>query len=355
VKALVLAGGAGTRLRPLSHSTPKQLIPVAAKPVLFHALEALRAAGVTEAGIIVSAPGTQIRAAVGDGSRFGLKVTYLPQDRPRGLAHCVIIARDFLGDDDFVMYLGDNIFAGGITEQLREFRKIRPTAQLVVTKVSNPSQYGIAELDDTGRVTALQEKPAQPRGDLAVTGAYFFTPEIHEAVFAIEPSRRGELEITDAVQWLVTRGREVRADRFSGYWADTGTLEGLLECNQVLLDKITPDLRGAVDRLSRISGPVIVEEGAEVTRSMITGPAIIGAGSTIEDSRVGPYTSLGNDCHLWGAGVEYSILLDQASVRGVRTIQGSIIGRAGDVRQNQDGSIVHRLLVGDDSRIDVPA
>lgn len=357
MKALVLAGGAGTRLRPLSHSTPKQLVPVAGKPVLFHALEELRAIGVGEAAVIISegAPGEKIRTAVGDGSRFGLDITYLPQDAPRGLAHCVIIAREFLADDDFVMYLGDNIFEGGLAQPLREFTGTAPAAQLVVTKVADPSAYGVVELDAEGRVTALAEKPAHPRSDLAVTGAYFFTPAIHEAVRAIEPSARGELEITDAIQWLVTRGSDVRAGLFAGYWADTGTLASVLTCNAVLLGDVERHIGGDVDAASEINGAVVVEAGARVTRSVIDGPAVIGAGSVVEDSRVGAFTSIGGGCRLTHAGVENSILLDQASVLGVRTIQGSIIGKAGDVRRQENGSTMHRLLVGDDSRIDVPA
>jgi glucose-1-phosphate thymidylyltransferase len=355
VKALVLSGGKGTRLRPFSHSIPKQLVPVAGKPVLLHALAALREAGVTDAGIVVSAPGTAVRAVVGDGSCFGMSVTYLPQKTPLGLAHCVLIARDYLGDDDFVMYLGDNIFAGGITEYLEEFRAARPAAQLLVTKVEDPSQYGIAELDETGRVTQLQEKPGLPRSDLAITGLYCFTPDIHEATRAINPSWRGELEITDALQWLVGRGLPVHARIFPHYWADTGTLTDLLECNKVLLESIPPEVRGKVDERSRIWGPVIVEPGAVITESTIAGPAIIGAGSTIINSHVGPYTSLGENCRLRDASVEHSILLDQASVHGVRSIQSSIIGKAGDIRQARDGSAAHRLLVGDDSRIEMPA
>jgi glucose-1-phosphate thymidylyltransferase len=344
-------------LRPLSHSTPKQLVPVAGRPVLFHALAELRSLGVREVGVIISegTHGQQIRTAVGDGSRFDLEVTYLPQDAPRGLAHCVIIAREFLADDDFVMYLGDNIFAGGLAEPLRAFRADQPAAQLVVTKVADPSAYGVVELAADNRVTGLQEKPAKPRSDLAVTGAYFFTPAIHEAVRAIEPSARGELEITDAIQWLVSGGQDVRARQFAGYWADTGTLESVLTCNRVLLDDLTGAVRGSVDDASELTGPVVVEEGARVVRSRITGPVIIGADSVVEDSRVGRFTSIGSGCRLRDAGVEDSILLDQASVHGVGTLHGSIIGKAGDVRRREDGSTTHRLLVGDDSRIDVPA
>jgi glucose-1-phosphate thymidylyltransferase len=355
MKALVLAGGTGTRLRPFSHSTPKQLVAVANRPVLFHALDTLRTAGVTDVGVIVSAHSGEVRAAVGDGSRFGMNVTYLPQDEPRGLAHCVMIARDFLADDDFVMYLGDNIFADGIAEPLLEFRETRPDAQLLVTKVADPSQYGVVELDETGRVLALREKPAHPKSDLAVTGAYFFTPAIHEAVAGIEPSWRNEWEITDAIQWLVSNGRHVRARLLSGFWEDTGTLDGLLDCNKVLLERIQTDVRGSVDALTEIIGPVVVEEGARIERSVIVGPVVIGAGCTISDSRIGPFTSLASGCRLENAGVEYSILLDQASVVGVRSIAASIIGRAGGVRREPSGLPVHRLLIGDDSQIEVPA
>lgn len=355
MKALVLSGGSGTRLRPFSHSMPKQLVPVAGKPVLFHALEALREAGITETGVIVGAPGTAVRAAVGDGSRFDMSVTYIPQEAPKGLAHCVMVARDFLAEDDFVMYLGDTVYAGGVTAAVDAFREGRAAAQLVVTKVENPSQYGVVELDATGLVTAMEEKPTAPRSDLAVTGLYCFTPEIHEAVRAIRPSRRGELEITDALQWLILRGRPVRARTFSGYWADTGTLHDLLECNKVLLEEITPRNDGTVDTASRISGLVVIEAGAIVERSKITGPAVIGADSTIIDSEVGPYSSFGRGCRLRDAGVAHSILLDGASVQGVRPIRGSIIGRSGEVRQSQTPSAGHRLMVGDDSRIEVSA
>ncbi|RVX38756.1 glucose-1-phosphate thymidylyltransferase [Nonomuraea polychroma] len=355
MKALVLAGGAGTRLRPFSHSMPKQLVPIAGKPVLFHALDALRATGITEAGIIVSGTDAAIRASVGDGSRFDMTVTYLPQDRPRGLAHCVMIARDFLADDDFVMYLGDNIFAEGIAGPVGAFVRDRAAAQLVVTKVMDPSQYGVAELDATGRVTALEEKPAHPRTDLAVTGLYCFTPEIHEAVGRIEPSWRNEFEITDAVRWLVDQDRPVRAELLSGYWADTGTLADLLECNRVLLEGITGAVHGTVDSRSRISGPVVIEAGTTIEGSTITGPAIIGAGCAIVDSHVGPFTSLGTRCTLTAAGVEHSILMDDASVHGVRLQKGSIIGRAGKVSQGGSGAASHRLLIGDDSRVEVPA
>ncbi|WP_242911402.1 glucose-1-phosphate thymidylyltransferase [Actinomadura terrae] len=355
MKALVLAGGTGSRLRPFSHTTPKQLIPVANKPVLFHGLEALAAVGITEIGVIVNAGATAVRTAVGDGSAFGVDVTYVPQDEPRGLAHCVLIARDFLGDDDFVMYLGDNVFAEGVGEPVARFREGRPAAQLVLVKVADPTGYGVAELDSEGRVVGMEEKPARPRSDLAVTGAYVFSPLIHEAVRSIRPSRRGELEITDAVRWLVERKHDVRAQVCVGYWKDTGKVGDLLDCNRALLENVVPAVHGAVDAASRIGPSVLVEPGATVTGSRIDGPAIIGAGSTVRGSDVGPYTSIGAHCLVENAGIEDSILLDRSSVRGVRSVRGSLIGRNAGVRRGARGPRAHRLVVGDDSSVEVPA
>src|SRR5438045_2628646 len=232
LKGLVLSGGAGTRLRPITHTSAKQLVPVANKPVLFYGLEAIRDAGVTDVGIIVGDTAAEIEAAVGDGSGLGIRVTYIRQDAPLGLAHCVLIARDFLGDDEFVMYLGDNFIVGGITELVREFVSERPDAQILLTRVDNPSQFGVAELGPDGSVKTLVEKPKEPRSDLALVGVYMFGPSIHEAVNAIKPSARNELEITDAIQWLVDSGRTVRPHLVTGYWKDTGRLEDMLECNR---------------------------------------------------------------------------------------------------------------------------
>ncbi|AXK36913.1 glucose-1-phosphate thymidylyltransferase [Streptomyces armeniacus] len=355
MKALVLAGGTGSRLRPFSHSTPKQLVPVANKPVLFHGLEAIRAAGITDVGIIVNSASAAIRTAVGDGSALGVDVTYLPQDEPRGLAHCVMIARDYLGDDDFLMYLGDNVFADGITEPVAQFQAERPAAQLAVVKVADPSEYGVAELDPSGRVVALEEKPARPRSNYAVTGAYFFSPQIHEAVQGIRPSWRNELEITDALQWLVDQEQEVRAYVCTGYWKDTGNVTDLLDCNRALLEKTTSGVRGSVDPLSQIGASVVVEAGATVTASRIDGPAVIGSGTSIKNSYIGPYTAIGSGCRVENSAVEDSILLDRASIQGVRSINGSLIGRECDVSQARQELRVHRLIMGDDSHVEVPA
>lgn len=355
MKALVLAGGTGSRLRPFSHSTPKQLVPVANKPVLLHGLESLRDAGITEIGVIHNAGHTAIPAAIGDGASLGVRVTYIPQDEPRGLAHCVLIARDFLGDDDFLMYLGDNVFADGLGAPVAQFRDESPDAQLVLVKVADPTEYGVAEIAADGRVLGLQEKPSEPRSNLAVTGAYFFTPAIHEAVRAIAPSWRNELEITDAVQWLVERDLNVRGHVCAGYWKDTGNVSDLLDCNRALLEKLRPGVRGRLDPLTQIGASVVVEAGATVIASRIDGPAIIGGGTAIVNSYIGPYTAVGSGCLVENAGVEDSILLDRSSVHGLRTVKGSLIGREAAVSLARHELRVHRLIVGDDSRLEVPA
>ena len=367
MKALVLSGGSGTRLRPFSYSMPKQLIPIANKPVLEHVLTAIRDLGVIDVGIVV---GNQLRAisgALGDGSDLGVRITYIPQDEPLGLAHCVAIARDFLGDDDFVMYLGDNMLPDGVADVAAEFRARRPAAQVVVHKVPDPQAFGVAEVAVDGSVLRLVEKPARPRSDLALVGVYFFTPAIHEAVAAIAPSARGELEITDAIQWLVARGETVRASEYSGYWKDTGQVEDVLDCNRELLRSLTRSVAADVDEASEITGPVVVESGARVVRSRIEGPAIIGAGTPVEDSHVGPHTSVRSDCLLRDTRLDDSIVLDGASLVRVRGLYGSVIGRSAAIATvpapetalaestANTATSRHRLVVGDHTRVEVAA
>ncbi|QKW08022.1 glucose-1-phosphate thymidylyltransferase [Streptomyces sp. NA04227] len=355
MKALVLAGGSGTRLRPLTHTSAKQLVPVANKPVLYYGLESLAAAGITEVGVIVGATGAEIRAAVGDGSRFGLSVTYIPQEAPLGLAHAVLIARDFLGEDDFVMFLGDNFIVGGITEVTEAFRTGRPDSQILVTKVPDPSAFGVVELDEDGRVRALEEKPRFPKSDLALVGVFFFTPVVHRAVRAIEPSPRGELEITDALQWLVDEGHEVRSQPVTGYWKDTGNANDMLDVNRTVLDTLAPRVEGLVDTESELTGNVVVEPGARIVGSRIVGPAIIGAGATVVGSRIGPYTSIAADCRIEDSDVEYSIVLQGARVCGVRPVHSSLIGREATVGPAATAPGAHRLIVGDHSRVQICA
>ncbi|MGW6055046.1 glucose-1-phosphate thymidylyltransferase [Streptomyces sp. NPDC055189] len=355
MKALVLSGGSGTRLRPFSHSMPKQLIPIANKPVLEHVLENIRELGITDIGVVVGDRGAEIAAGVGDGSRLGVRLTYLQQDRPRGLAHTVVVAREFLGEEDFVMYLGDNMLPEGVRSMAEDFEAERPDAQIVVHRVADPRAFGVAELGPEGEVLRLVEKPAEPKSDLALVGVYFFTPAIHRAVAAIEPSKRGELEITDAIQWLVADGARVRASEYEGYWKDTGEVDDVLECNSYLLQRLKPSVRGEVDAESVLTGSVVVEDGARVERSRIEGPAIVAAGSLVEDSDIGPDTTIGRDCLVRGALLESTIALEGASLVDVRGMHGSIIGRGASVGPADGGSDQHRMVVGDHTRVEFVA
>ncbi|MCS0639605.1 glucose-1-phosphate thymidylyltransferase [Streptomyces sp. LP05-1] len=355
MKALVLSGGSGTRMRPFTYSMPKQLMPIANRPVLEHVLENIRELGVSEVGVVVGDREPEIAAVLGDGSRLGLELTYIRQEQPLGLAHCVKIARDFLGEDDFVMYLGDNMLPTGVREIAEEFAARRPTAQVVVQRVADPRAFGVAEVAPDGRVTRLVEKPERPNSDLALTGVYFFTAAVHQAIDRITPSARGELEITDALQWLVSYGATVLAREYTGYWKDTGRVEDVLDCNRELLARVEGAVAGLVDADSDLTGAVVVEPGARVVRSRIVGPAIVGAGSRVVDSRVGPYTSIGRDCRLLDTAVEDSIVLDGASVSRVPALRGSLIGRSAAVTSADAGSAHNRLVVGDHTQVEVAA
>ncbi|HVM40624.1 MAG TPA: glucose-1-phosphate thymidylyltransferase [Acidimicrobiia bacterium] len=355
MKALVLSGGAGTRLRPITHTSAKQLVPLANKPILFYGLEAIAACGITEVGIVVGDTHADIEAAVGDGSAFGLSVTYLHQDAPLGLAHAVRIARDFLGDDPFVMYLGDNFIVGGITEFVDQFRSDGPDALVLLTKVEHPEQFGVGVLTPNGELVRLVEKPKDPPSDLALVGVYLFEPAIHEAVAAIEPSWRGELEITDAIQWLLDQGRDVRAHVLNRPWIDTGKRQDLLEANRIVLEGISTETHGTVDGESRITGSVVVGDGAEVVRSVVRGPVVIGPGARIVDSYIGPYTSIGPHCAVTDAELEHSVVLEDARIESVRRIDESLIGRHAVVcKGGERGAKVYRFHLGDDSEVEVP-
>jgi glucose-1-phosphate thymidylyltransferase len=351
MKALVLTGGRGTRLRPLTHTSAKQLVPVANRPVLFYGLDAIREAGISEVGMVIGDTGDEVRAAVGDGSRFGLHVTYIPQEAPLGLAHCVLIARDFLGDDDFVMYLGDNLLVSGIKDLLEVFQSGGYAAQLLLSRVAEPQFYGVAELDRDGAIFSLQEKPELPRSDLAIVGVYAFSPAVHEAVRMITPSARGELEITDAVQWLIDRGHRVHSHIVTGYWKDTGRLQDILECNRILLEEIEPCVEGVVAGSSEIGGRVVVHPDAVIEDSVLRGPIIIGAGTKVLRSYVGPFTSVAEDCVIEDAEIEFSIVLGGSTVQGVPRIEYSLIGRGVEVTRAMHVPNAHRLMVGDHSKV----
>jgi glucose-1-phosphate thymidylyltransferase len=353
VKALVLAGGSGSRLRPITHTSAKQLLPVANKPILFYGLEALRDAGITETGMVVGETAQAIKAAVGDGNSFGMDVTYIQQEAPLGLAHAVLIAREYLGDDDFVMYLGDNFIVGGITALVEEFRLSRPDAQIMLTPVPDARQFGVAELSDAGGVIRLTEKPRQPRSNLALVGVYLFTSAVHVAVRQLEPSWRGELEITEAIQWLIDHGRKVASTTITGYWKDTGNVADMLEVNRMVLEGIEPRVDGTLDHATELIGRVVIESGARVSGSRIVGPVIIGAGAEIAGSYLGPFTSVAPGCVIAGSEIEYSIVLRGASIRGVRRIEASLIGQDAAVTPAPEVRRAHRLVLGDHSKVQI--
>jgi glucose-1-phosphate thymidylyltransferase len=353
VKALVLAGGAGTRLRPITYTSAKQLVPVANKPVLFYGLEAIADVGITDVGLVVGDTAAEIRQAVGDGCQFGIRATYIPQHAPLGLAHAVQVAADYLGDDDFVMYLGDNFIVGGIAGLVDAFRAARPAAQIMLTRVPNPHEFGVAELDADGQVVGLEEKPEQPKSDLALVGVYMFTAAVHEAISHLKPSWRGELEITEAIQWLIDSGQRVDSSLITGYWKDTGNVADMLEVNRMVLETAEPAVRGEVDDASELIGRVVVEEGASVSGSRIVGPAIIGAGSQVCGCYIGPFTSVGPGCTLRDSEIEYSIVLTGASICGVRRIEASLIGRAAEITPAPHVPKAHRLVLGDHSKVQI--
>ncbi|MER5910881.1 glucose-1-phosphate thymidylyltransferase [Streptomyces sp. NPDC001982] len=353
MKALVLSGGAGTRLRPITHTSAKQLVPVANKPVLFYGLESIAAAGITDVGMIVGDTAAEIEEAIGDGSKFGLEVTYIPQERPLGLAHAVLIARDFLGDDDFVMYLGDNFIVGGISDLVEEFRTTRPDAQILLTRVPDPRSFGVAELGPSGQVVGLEEKPEHPKSDLALVGVYLFTPAVHEAVRAIKPSWRGELEITHALQYLIDERADVRSTVIRGYWKDTGNVGDMLEVNRTVLEGMERRIDGEVDEASQTLGRVVIEEGARITNSRIVGPVVIGAGTVVSDSYVGPFTSVAENCRITESELEFSIVLRDSSIDGVGRIESSLIGRHVEVTPAPGVPSAHRLVLGDHSKVQI--
>ncbi len=351
LKGLVLSGGAGTRLRPITHTSAKQLVPVANKPVLFYGLEALRDAGIREVGIIVGDTREEIEAAVGDGSELGLDITIIPQSAPLGLAHAVLTAEDFLGDSSFVMYLGDNLLRDGISALVDEFRANEPDAMILVTPVDEPEHYGVAELAD-GHVVRLVEKPKEPKSNLALVGVYMFTPAILDSAKAIKPSWRNELEITDAIQHMVDRGLRVEPHEVTGWWKDTGQVGDMLEANRLILDVQETRIDGEVDEESTVEGRVVIEKGARVIRSTVRGPAAIGAGTVLEDAYIGPYSAVSHDCTVVRAEIEHSILLEGSTVTDLDArIESSLIGRGVTIGRSDEKPRAYRFVLGDSSTI----
>jgi glucose-1-phosphate thymidylyltransferase len=352
VKGLILSGGKGTRLRPITHTSAKQLVPVANKPILFYGLEAMRDAGIRDVGIVVGDTAAEVEAAVGDGETWDLAVTYIPQAQPLGLAHAVIVSREYLDDDDFVMYLGDNLLLEGLRGFVDGFQRHRPNAQIFLAAVPQPERFGVAVLEGD-RVVRLVEKPKERISDLALVGVYLFDASIHEAVASVEPSWRGELEITDSIQHLIDSGRTVRAEMVNGWWKDTGHLEDLLVAYRMMLSLLEPTVDGEVDDASSLIGPVAVEQGAKVSRSVIRGPAVIGADTVVEDSLVGPNASISFESRIENSQIEDSIVMERCRISDVRAMAQSLLGKDVEVRRGQDGAAMYRLMLGDQSQVQV--
>lgn len=355
MKGLIISGGKGSRLRPFTYTGAKQLVPVANKPVLFYGVEQLVAAGITEIGVVIGDTGAQVREALGDGARFGARFTFLPQAQPLGIAHTLVVARDFLGDAPFVMFLGDNFLRGGIAHLVERFVREAPAAQVQLVRVPRPEEFGVAVLGPDGRLARLVEKPAVPPSDLVIIGIYMFQPQVHAVVAGLRPSARGEYEITEAIQGLIDRGERVDACPVEDHWIDTGRMGDILAANRLVLELLEPAVHGAVDARSRLVGRVVIEPGASVRASVIEGPAIIGSGTVLEHCYIGPFTSIAQDCVIRDAELAGSVVLERTQIEGVpQRIEGSLIGR--DVRLSGAAQRprAYRLVLGDHSEAALP-
>ncbi len=353
LKGLILSGGRGTRLRPLTYTRAKQLVPVANKPILFYGIESLRDAGITDIGIVVGDTKQEIMDAVGNGSAWGVKVTYIEQEEPLGLAHAVKISQPFLKENPFVMYLGDNLIFERLSHFVSDFIKTRANSVILLARVKNPQQFGVAELSD-GKVVRLVEKPKVPKSDLALVGVYLFDKNVFEAVEHIKPSWRNELEITDAIQYMMDAGNTVIPHIIKGWWKDTGKIEDILEANRMVLDTLEPKIEGTVDDSSIIEFKVRIEKGARIINSTIRGPAIIGENAQIIDSYIGPFTSVSRGTYIECAEIEHSIILDESSVQHIDTrITDSLIGRNVRINKSKLRPVALRFMVGDNSEVGI--
>jgi glucose-1-phosphate thymidylyltransferase len=355
MKALILAGGKGTRLKPITHTIPKQLLPVANKPILFYVLDQIREASIADIGMIISPEtGDTIKEAVGDGSQWGTTITYIPQNEPLGLAHAVKTAKDFLGDTHFLMFLGDNLIQGGVKEFVDQFNAHMPDSLILLKEVPDPRLFGVAELNEKGQAIKLIEKPKEPKTNLALVGVYLFTPEIHRAIEEIKPSWRGELEITDAIQKLLDKGKEVKSHILKGWWLDTGKKDDLLEANSIVLDSLVKrDIRVEVDSESKVTGRVEIKEGTTLEKSIIRGPVSIDGGCHIINSFVGPFTSVGSGTIIEDSSVEHSVILEQSRICGIQRLADSLIGTCVELKKADDKFKALRLFVGCDSTLEL--
>ena len=353
MKALIASGGRGTRLRPITHTQNKHLIPIANKPILYYAIEAAVDAGIKEIGIVHNADSMEVPDYVGNGSKWGVKITYIPQEKPGGLAQVVMLAEKFVNGDQFVFYLGDNMVVGGIKRYIEEFGKAKCNCWLTLSKVKDPERFGVPEIKNH-RIVGVVEKPRKPKSQFAVAGIYIYDKHIFDACKAIKPSKRGELEISDAHQYLIDKGFSIGYSEITGWWKDTGKPHDLLEANRLVLDNIETSIRGSVDARSSVLGKVIVEEGAKIIDCAVRGPVIIGKNCVIEESYIGPFTAVGNNTVIRKSEVEYSIILRDCKILnvGIR-IEGSILGNDVEVVQGAGKPRVHRFMIGDQSRIEV--
>jgi len=353
MKGLILAGGKGTRLRPITHSIAKQLVPIANKPVIEFGIEALCDADVRDIGIVVGDSASEIERALGDGSRWGARFTYIPQSAPLGLAHAVKTAQNFLEENKFIVYLGDNLIKGGVLEFVREFESCNADASILLSRVSNPSEFGVAYLEND-RVVRLEEKPKAPKSDYALVGVYLFTPCVFDAIDTLKPSFRGEYEITDAIQTLIDWGKEVRYHVVTGWWKDTGTVEAILEANRLILESKREKVDGEIIE-SKLEGIVVVEGGARIVRSSVRGPVVIGENAVIEESFIGPYSSIGKDVCISHSEIEYSIIMEGCCIENIATrLAGCLIGRGVRVARSDGKPKSLQLVLGDGSSVRLP-
>ncbi len=353
MKGLITAGGHGTRLRPITHTKNKHLIPIANRPMLAYAIDYMAEAGIEEIAIIVNAGDREIETVFGDGEASGVKLTYIEQDAPLGLAHVVKITEPFIGGESFLFYLGDNILVGGVKKFVEEFEGTHSNCHLVLSRVADPERFGVPEIDGN-KIVSIEEKPASPKSDFAVTGIYFYDSSIFEAVNNIEPSDRGELEISDAHQYLLDKGKSVSFSEITGWWKDTGKPSDLLEANRLVLDNITGSKNAKVEGKSIITGKVVTGEGTTIINSQVRGPAVIGNNVHVENAYIGPYTAISDECKIVGSEVEYSIIMSGSSLENVeRRIEGSLLGHDVELSQSQIRPRAHRIMVGDQGRVEV--
>lgn len=353
MKALITSGGKGTRLRPLTHTQNKHLIPIANKPILHYAIETVIDAGISEIGIVTNADSTEVQDAIGNGSYWGINISYIPQEAPLGLAHVVKISENFIGKDPFIFYLGDNMVVGGVKRFVDEFEHDHVNCFLTLSKVKDPERFGVPEIKKN-RIVSIEEKPKLPKSQYAVAGIYIYDHHIFEAVNNIKPSQRGELEISDAHQYLIDHGYQIGFSEITGWWKDTGKPIDLLEANRLILEHLMPRIEGEVDKESYITGNVIIERGARIKNSHIRGPVIIGRNTVIENSYIGPFTSIHNDCYIRNSEIELSIVLNNCQILdiGVR-IESSLLGTDVELMKVSSKPATHRFIIGDQSRVEL--